>query len=314
MSLRERPLVVVAEAAGEHALATSLEPWFEVVAVSSGKDVVTRARELRPDAIVLQTELQQLDGVNTLVQLLGSPKTESIPAMVLAEPYDDADAVRCIDLGAADYLSREVSTRELVARLEKAIREARLRRELTELARTDALTGLANFRALMSRLAEEFNRADRYDYPLSVVMLDLDYLKLINDRFGHDVGNRAITTLTQTLRAGMRQTDFAARYGGDEFVVLLPHQTPAEAKVMLERVRRALSQARIEGADGQTVDVSLTMSAGIAGHTAQASVRGSEELLERADAALYEAKRGGRNRVVVCDERSAAPDTAARHI
>lgn len=303
MSVGERPVIVVAGASGEGPLGASLEAFYEVVPSRTARETITTVRELQPELVLLDAELPEGSGVALLVQLLGSSRTEQIPAIVVAQEYDDADAVRCLDAGATDYVAATVSTRELVARIEKAIREARQRRELLAVARTDALTGLANFRALMARMSEEFHRSTRYEYPLSAVMIDLDHLKQINDRFGHDVGNKAILALTRTLRAGLRQTDFAARYGGDEFVVLLPHQTPAEAAVMLERVRRVLTTLPIDGPDGMPLDVPLTLSAGIAGHLPDEPRQSFEALLQLADGALYQAKRSGRNRVVVCDRR-----------
>lgn len=300
---RERPLIVVADTPEDGGIARTLAPWYEVVAVSSGKEAVAKAKELAPDLVVVASELAEMDGVGAAVQLLGSARTEHIPVLVLAEPYDDADAIRCLDLGVTDYLSKTISSRELVARIERATRDSRFRRELAELARTDALTGLANFRALMTRMAEEFSRAARYEYPLSVVMIDLDHLKQINDRFGHECGNKAIMALTRTLRASLRQTDFAARYGGDEFVVLLPHQTPSEAAVMVERLRRVLSTIAVDGTDGMPIDFTLTLSAGVAGHSVDDPRPSFESLLQITDAALYQAKRAGRNRVVVCERR-----------
>ncbi|MBX5481488.1 MAG: diguanylate cyclase [Myxococcaceae bacterium] len=304
MTARDRPRIVVAESSGAGGVGRSLEPWYDVVTTSSGKQAVAHARELSPDLVLLSAGPKESDGVGAAVRLLCSSRTEHIPVLILADPYDDADAVRCLDLGVTDYLSRAISTRELVARIEKAIREMRFRRELAELARTDALTGLANFRALMARMAEEFSRAVRYEYPLSAVMIDLDHLKQINDRFGHDIGNKAILALTRTLRASLRQTDFAARFGGDEFVVLLPHQTPSEAAVMVERLRRTLSTVRIEGPNGRPIDFTLTLSAGVAGHAVDDPRPSFEALLQLSDAALYQAKRTGRDRVVVCERRS----------
>jgi diguanylate cyclase (GGDEF)-like protein len=124
-------------------------------------------------------------------------------------------------------------------------------------------------------------------------------LKSINDRYGHEAGNRALLNLTRTLRAALRQTDFAARYGGDEFVVLLPHHTPSEAAVVVDRVRRILRGTELANAVGETLPLTLTVSAGIAGHQPDEPRRDHEGLLNLADAALYEAKRAGRDRVVV---------------
>jgi two-component system, cell cycle response regulator len=309
VSWRDRPRLLLAEASGSGELARTLDPWYEVVGVRTGLDVVTLARSLPPEVIVLETSLPDLDAVKVLVQLLGSPETEEVPVLLLADPYDDADAVRCLDVGAADYLRRNLSPRELLARLDKAVREHRHRSRLAELARTDPLTGLANYRALMERASEELSRARRYAHPLSAVMIDVDNLKEVNDRHGHDAGNRALLNLTRILRVTLRQTDFAARYGGDEFVVLLPHHTPAEAAVVVERIRRILAGAQLTTSSGEIIPITLTVSAGIAGHDPSEPRHDCEALLKLADAALYEAKHGGRDRVVV---RSRQPPAAVQ--
>ena len=307
---RERPMVLWAVADPEAVLPPSVASLFELVRVTGPGTLVARARELKPDLLLLERKPTDFAG-RELLELLQEPPASSPPVLVLAQEYDDAEAVRFLDLGVADYVSREISSGELRARMDKAIREGQHRRELSELARTDALTGLANYRALVARIGEEFSRAERYEHPLSAVMIDLDHLKDINDRYGHDAGNRAICALTRSLRAGLRQTDFAARYGGDEFVILLPYQTSTEALRMVERLRRAVSKLQIFDAEGEPLDLELTFSAGIAGHTPETPIQSGEALLQLADAALYQAKRSGRNRVVVLEPREATTETRA---
>lgn len=300
VAVRERPLVLWG---GGHEEAERVGAYFDLVCADSAAQVVERARAARPDAVVLRSPLEGGSAVTALVRLAGSPRTDDVPVLILATVPDEDEAVRALELGAADYLPATIPARELAARIDKVVREGRARRELMELARTDALTGLANFGALMRRLDEEFQRAIRYDHPLSAVMIDLDNLKQINDRWGHDTGNRALLAFTRTLRAVMRGTDFSARYGGDEFVVLLPHQTPTEAGIMVERVRRELAKVELHGPDGRPVTFPLTVSAGVAGTVPGDERETSEALLHLADAALYEAKRGGRNRAVVMGRR-----------
>jgi two-component system cell cycle response regulator len=299
VSLRERPRLLLAEASGSGELARVLERWYEIVPARGTLETLSRAGELNADVVVLEAISDGTDAANVLVQLRASPETEALPVLVLAHPYDERDAVRCLEIGATDYLPRNLSHRDVAARVAKALRESRQRLQLANWARTDPLTGLANYRALRERAAEEFSRASRYEYPLSAVMLDLDNLKAINDRFGHEAGNRALLALTGTLRESLRQTDFAARYGGDEFFVLLPHQTPAESAVVVERLRRLLASIELRGPDGKTLPIRLSASAGIAGHGPPESRHDYETLLNLADAALFEAKRAGRDRVVV---------------
>ncbi|HZN94702.1 MAG TPA: diguanylate cyclase, partial [Myxococcales bacterium] len=229
--------------------------------------------------------------------------------------------VTCLARGAADFLQRPLDGRVLLARVDRAIREARDRRRLESAAQTDGLTGLANFRALDSRLREELERARRYRYPLAMAMIDVDYLKDVNDRFGHAAGNHVLAAFARRLTRNLRGTDFAARYGGDEFAVLLAHQTWREAAVFCERLRtsllsRPISPSRSDsGKHLVTVIASptststapsstptlepTTISVGVAAHAPGSSKSSGEALLRAADAALYEAKHRGRNQVVI---------------
>lgn len=202
-----------------------------------------------------------------------------------------------LDQGADDVLSPSRGREEFSARVARAARQTEAQRSLIALAQTDALTGLANYRALRSRLEEEFKRAARYGYPLAAVMVDLDHLKAINDGLGHELGNRAIQAFAAHLRANLREVDFAARFGGDEFVVLLPHQTAQEARVFAERLRQGLESVRVKHRDGTSVPLVLTLSAGVVDQQPAAGRDSADALIRAADRALYLAKQAGRNRV-----------------
>jgi diguanylate cyclase (GGDEF)-like protein len=200
-----------------------------------------------------------------------------------------------------------------MARIDRALRQSEQQQRLHVLAQTDALTGLANFRALSMRLEDEFKRANRYQYPMSVVIIDLDHLKAINDGMGHDVGNRAILALASHLRTNLREVDFAARFGGDEFVALLPHQTAIEAAVFAERIRAGLRTVKVTRSDGRPAPFGLSVSVGIADHSVAHPRESTEALLKAADAALYEAKREGRDRVVVYGASAMPPPKVQQH-
>jgi diguanylate cyclase len=161
---------------------------------------------------------------------------------------------------------------------------------LHTLSSSDALTGLGNRRALQARLAEEFARARRYRSALSVLVVDLDRLKELNDRYGHRVGDLALVRVAGAIRQGSRATDFAARWGGDEFVLLAPNTTPDEALRLAQRVRLLTSES-------EPVPEPITVSIGVATIAAGQTLPAAEELLRKADAALYDAKLGGRDRV-----------------
>lgn len=279
-------------------LAELLTGRFEVGLAMDANTALSVAGELRPDAVLLDLGLPDRDGMEVLEELRGGRETQDLPVVVYSGRTDERTTVRSLELGAADFLAKPSSGGELVARLERAIRQGRTERALKRLAQTDALTGLANYGALQRRLSDELKRARRYHHPLSAVIIDLDHLKPINDRFGHEAGNRAIVALAQQLKLNLRETDYAARYGGDEFVVLLPYQSEAEALVFAERVRRSLQTLRIMGDDGQLLAPKLTISSGVADFHPGKHALDDTGIIDRADAALYEAKRRGRDVVV----------------
>lgn len=272
-------------------LRTLLGPSHDVLEAATGEEGLERARIERPDAILLDMVLPQMDGLRVLEELQRHRMTAEIPVLFLSAQRSEAMRVRTLEMGASDFIAKPFSAEELRARIAKTIGEARTRERLRRLAETDALTGLANFRALHARLEAELQRAKRYAHPLGLLMLDLDEMKAINDQQGHEAGNRAIAAVADAIRSELRQTDFAARFGGDEFVVLLPHSDTQEAQGIAERLRRAIR--------GTTVgDRSLRCSFGVSAYRPGDSVRGSE-LLEEADAALYQAKQQGRDRICV---------------
>ncbi|WP_404373124.1 diguanylate cyclase [Corallococcus coralloides] len=310
----ERALLLIIEddTGVREGLMDLLAPRFDVLAAADADAGVELAREHRPDLVLLDRFLPSGDGLAVLETLQGDVRTETVPVIFLTGDADEATLERCLEMGAVDFIHKPASSRELLARIDRAVRQSEQQRKLQVLAQTDALTGLANFRALSVRLEDEFKRAQRYGYALSVVVIDLDHLKAINDGMGHDVGNRAILALATLMQGNLRESDFAARFGGDEFVVLLPHQTSLEAAVFAERLRSELRGVNVQRGDGRPAPFGLSISVGVADHTADSPRESTEALLKAADAALYEAKREGRDRVVVYGQ-SMHSTAAQRH-
>ena len=170
-----------------------------------------------------------------------------------------------------------------------ALRNAQLFEEVEHRARTDFLTGLPNHRFFQATLSIELGRAQRHNHPLSLLMIDLDFLKEVNDRFGHPSGDMVIRTLAETIRATCREIDFAARYGGEEFTVILPETPLSGAIQAAERVRERVAAQEFPGIG------SITASVGVSSFPVNALSK--EDLIRIADQALYIAKNGGRNRV-----------------
>ncbi len=183
----------------------------------------------------------------------------------------------------------------LADQISVAIENAELHQEQERQAITDGLTGIANRRSFSRTLAREFERAKRYQQPLSLIMLDLDYLKVINDTFGHQVGDEAIKAVGHVLKQSSRTIDLAARYGGEEFCLLLPNTQLAMAEQLAERLRHLINDLHLEGPGH------ISVSVGIASYPIHAEE--SDTLFRRADEALYEAKLAGRNLVRVCSAK-----------
>lgn len=290
-SMRPKALVVEDDEEMRELLCLLLEADYTLLATSRAEEALTLARSEQPDVILLDIMLPGMDGLQCLRALRKDSKTAEIPVLLLSAQSSEEARISSIESGAADYVAKPFLGGELVARVGKAIRDAEERRSLRRLATTDPLTGMANFRSLHDRIDEEVQRAQRYRHPLGLMMIDMDNLKEINDRLGHDVGNRAIRSLAATIQAGLRHTDFAARFGGDEFVVLLPHSTLEESRHLAERLRERV-HAIVDG------PYTIRASFGVAALEGEAlEALDGDALLALADGALYEAKRQGRDRV-----------------
>jgi two-component system, cell cycle response regulator len=294
---RQKPLILVVEddEDARMVLTELLRPRYDVDSVGDGETALKRAAELNPDLVLLDLFLPGMDGFGALTGLRRNSKTADTPVIFLSAQGDAETKSQGLSLGAADYLAKPFSEQELMARVDRTLKLTAQKEHFRALAQTDGLTGLPNFRSFHARLEEEVARANRYGHPLACAMVDLDGLKEINDKLGHAAGNRAIVGLADAVREELRDTDFAARYGGDEFVVLLPQTNESQGAQFAERLRRRLVEV------SQDAGLPVRGSIGVAAVTAEEldSPDAAEDLLRRADEALYRAKRSGRDRVEV---------------
>ena len=293
-----RPRILLAEDDTEEreAIESGLEADYEVSSVVDGNQALARARLAVPDLVVLDLRLPGMDGLGVLDALRADMSTSEVPVILLSGQADDATRVRALDLGAADFIQKPISLGELRARMERTLRHTRRQTHLRALAQTDVLTGLANLRAFRERLDDEVRRARRYGAALTCIMADMDHLKPVNDAFGHGAGDQAIAAVADVLRSQLRATDLGARYGGDEFVLLLPHTSAAEGRILAERLCARLAATELPVGDRK---VSVRTSFGVAELEPGDGQDGGVGLLRRADEALYAAKRSGRGRVEV---------------
>jgi two-component system chemotaxis response regulator CheY len=264
---------------------------YEVTVAKDGREALQILGSEAFHLGIIDLHLPEIDGLE-LVRALRAAAFPWAPAlMFLSGESDPHTKVQALALGAVDYVTKPFDPEELAARVARIIaiasREASLRAD----AMTDSLTGLANYRSLAESLEREVERARRYRQPLSLITLDLDNLKAINDEHGHDAGNDAIRLVAQVLKGAVRSFEIVARQGGDEFAVLLPNTNTQEAARLAERLRAEVAARRVHG-------VALSASIGVASRNAQHDLD-ARSLVKASDEALYRAKYAGRGRVEV---------------
>jgi diguanylate cyclase (GGDEF)-like protein len=248
-----------------------------------------------PDLVLLDVDMPGVTGFEVCKRLKANPKTAMIPVIFLSGKLDQATKVEGLDLGAVDYVTKPFDPVELRARVRSALRIKHLQDQLIALARIDELTGLWNRAYLDSRLDQELASSRRSGLPLSLIMLDADHFKRINDNYGHAAGDTVLRAIGLRVQATLRRSDVGCRYGGEEFVLLLPGVDSVAACIAAERVRTVMKETPIESDD---VYLTVTVSLGVvATDDLGPDAATSRSLLECADAALYEAKRSGRDKV-----------------
>ena len=297
-----RVLVVDERQSAGDRIAQLLRGVAHVEACADPQTGVFRAAEEDFECVFVSTGFSDYDPLRLCSQLRSIDRTRFIPIILLADEGEDDRIVRGLELGINDYLIRPIDQQELTARLRTQVKRKRyndhLRSSVTqtiEMAVIDGLTGLHNRRYLDSHLQTLFDRAVARRRPLSVLITDIDKFKAVNDTWGHDGGDAVLKEFASRLRKNVRGIDLACRYGGEEFVVVMPDTEGHIAEKVAERIR-----AEIEASgfairdDGTTIDI--TASVGVS--TLNRPHDSVQALMKRADLALYEAKSGGRNRVV----------------
>ena len=282
---------------------------YEILEASTGSQALSLVREAEPDLILLDVMLPDIDGYDISRRIKGDEALPFIPIILVTARDTTQDKVAGLDAGADDYLTKPVNFAELEARVRSMLRIKRLQdeleeknRELERLSISDGLTGLYNHRHIHGLLQEEFERALRTGERLTVAMFDLDRFKSVNDNYGHQAGDRVLEQFADILRQTAREIDRIGRYGGEEFMVVLPETGIEDGVVFVERVRREV--ARRSFLIGNSETLRMTVSSGVATFPNH-GIHDPETLIRLADEALYAAKATGRNRVVRFDDMPA---------
>jgi two-component system cell cycle response regulator len=273
--------------------------------VSQPAEGLARANEGFYDIVIVSLALRETDGLRLCAQMRSQNQTRNMPLVALVEDGDYARIAKALDLGVNDYILRSADSQEILARCRTQIRRRRYQDGLratfernVALALIDSLTGLYNRRYLTAHLAALMDRGLRTKKPLALLMVDVDHFKKVNDSYGHAVGDEVLMAVADRLSRHLRSFDTVARWGGEEFVVIMPEAETRVAMAVAERLRNKMSEQSITVRHTVgTLNVTVSIGVAIAGD----DITTPDDLLRAADSALYEAKRQGRDRVIKAD-------------
>ncbi len=278
---------------------------FVVDAVSDGQLALERVAKGGVDLVLLDVLMPRLSGLEACRLLKGMTSDSFLPVVLVTVKTDSASRVEGLRIGADDYVCKPFEENELIARVEAMLRIKKLhdhvaqaKAKLEQLSVHDELTGLYNYRYLHTRLSEEFKRAERYHDPLAASVIDIDRLQAFNEDGGRAAGDRVIQTVADAIRRSVREVDVVARFGGDEFLVVLPSTHFAGSVTVAERIWQDVAQSPALARSG----AAPTVSVGVALYPSR-DVRTKDALLRAADAALHQAKRDGGNRICVFQQQ-----------
>jgi two-component system, cell cycle response regulator len=278
-----------------------LERQHKIDILTRPADAVLALADAPYEVVMISMALTGFDPLRICSQIRTLEQARTLPIILMAEESDRAKVVRGLDLGVNDFIMRPIERNELAARVRTQLRRQRYSVQLREsvsntmaLAVTDELTSLYNRRYFDRHLSVMLDKAREQERDMAVMLIDLDYFKMVNDTHGHDVGDAVLKEFALRLRRNIRGVDLACRYGGEEFVVLMPDTDFRQAQGVAERVRSAIAERHFEVGTSRALDV--TVSVGVALNESETDT--PDALLKRADVALYRAKREGRNRVV----------------
>ncbi len=285
---------------------------YEVVSAQSGREALEAVNRELPDLVLLDVVMPDMDGFEVCRRLKASTATDFVPVIMVTALDEVEYKVRGMEAGADDFVTKPFNKVELLVRvksllrikelhdqLERKIRELEeAQTQLREMAITDGLTGLYNYRYFKEQLIHEVDRAARHNESFSLIMLDIDHFKHYNDTHGHLAGDKVLKELARLLRDNVRKIDVAARYGGEEFALILV-QTPHQASGVVARKLQTLVQEFPFAYGEQQPEGRLTISMGVSTYPEDGAT--AEQLIAVADRRLYRAKAEGRNRVVMAD-------------
>ena len=273
---------------------------YDVVTAADGEEALRLARQTKPDLLILDVSMPVMDGLTVCRELQGQGAAAP-PVIFLTARTHSAAALEGFAAGAADYVTKPFRPAELLARVHATLRSKAVRDALAHDATTDPLTGLLNRRGLEARALEAVALARRHGRDLACLVVDLDFFKRINDTHGHAAGDIVLRTVAERLRRHTRVSDLVVRFGGEEFLLLMPETDVDGAAIVAEKLRALFDAQPVSYASPEgPVSIHVTCSIGVSSW--RPGMGEPPDLFDDADRALYEAKRRGRNCVVLAPE------------
>ena len=284
---------------------------YRVVTAANGLEALEKLETENIQIALSDIMMPKMDGFELIKRIRANPALKSIYLILITARIQEGDRVRGLDLGADDYITKPFSFSELLARVRVGSRVVHYQKHLEYQTQVDSLTGLFNRRAFEKKIHEEFERSKRYHNPLSVLILDIDNFKTINDTYGHHGGDAALVKISETFREKTRQTDFPSRYGGEEFVLVLPETDLDSALQVASKIHEAI-RSRAFGTTARPH--TLTVSIGVSSTSAR-FYSDWHEMVDDADQALYLAKNTGKDRIETWDpEKKTNPPHNPAHL
>ncbi|MEW6683114.1 MAG: diguanylate cyclase [Nitrospirota bacterium] len=274
------------------------DPSLEILEASDGVEALKHVAGSPVDLIITDLVMPRMDGLKLLAAIRQDDRFQHTPVIMVTSQNQIEEKLLTFDHGAQDFLTKPYHPAELVARTRVMLRLRAQMRSIEQQAIIDALTGLYNQNYLGGALTRELRRSQRHDLKLSCLMIDVDNFKAINDTYGHLAGDEVLRTVGRLLQTTLRGYDFAVRYGGDEFLVILAQNNPGGAGHVADRIREMVMHHTFF--PQQSPPNSITVSIGVASLPGNA-IRSTTAFIDLADQALYQAKKQGKNRVVVVE-------------
>ncbi|MBK3332423.1 diguanylate cyclase [Persephonella atlantica] len=298
METKKKTILVVDDNAENLDILAELLEEYDVIDTTDGYEALEILNEEKVDLILLDVMMPEIDGFELCKKIKDNPQTQDIPIMFITALTDEDSIVKSYEIGGSDYITKPFKKKELLAKVKREFKIQDLQNELKLMASTDPLTKLYNRRYFKEVSKHFVFSAKRENEPLSVLMLDIDKFKSINDTYGHDVGDKVIKTIANILTKNRRKSDLLCRWGGEEFLILLPNTNVEGAFSVAEKIRKTVENTDINVSDEK--QIKITVSIGIS----QMELKEEDNLepaIRRADEALYTAKERGRNCIVLKD-------------